>query len=307
MCLGDHSDKALVDPWERSPAKWGGCLACRPGSPVLSGKERPETASSPRAHLPGDPSTRDKRARRGPPSQKFNKEDLPFSSFPGSSITKATSSPTKSTRDPRIILHTASWKALFPLDMTLWNKPQCQALEVKVQVKTHDPVILVEGQAGPGQSHSHPGRRGPPPKRWIFRNSGHWPGDKVSFKLLCVVRFHFHFTPGYVASLVAPTLLVKAVLMTWFALGRGRCLPESWAQSLVCSVNVWLCVNEAWCSRDIETRMLCFPNLLAGVLDKHGVQALTPEQTTDSQYPPPPSQPEQKACCHRAGGYQART
>ena len=171
-------------------ARLNGEAAWPAGQDHLSCQERrgQRQPSSPRARLPGDPSTRDKQARRGPPSQEFNKEDLPFSSFPGSSITKATSSPTKSTRDPRIILHTAFWKALFPLDMNLWNKPQCQALEVKVQVETHDPVILMEGQAGPGQSHSHPGRRGPPPKRWIFRNSSRWPGDKVSFKLLCVVR-----------------------------------------------------------------------------------------------------------------------
>lgn len=39
---------------------------------------------------------------------------------------------------------------------------------------------------------------------------------------------------------------------------------------LVCSVDVQLYVNMAWCSRDFEIGMLFFAILLAGVQDKHG-------------------------------------
>lgn len=189
-------------PQERSPAKWGGCSACRPGSPVLSGKERPETALQPQSTLAWGPLHQGQASMDGPPRPRSLARRTCLSPHSqSSSTTEAAFSPTKSTSDPKIIPHIASWKALCPLDVTLWNQPQSQTLELKVHVETHGPVILVEGQAGPEQSHQHPGTRGPPPKRSIFRNSGYWPGEKFLLKSCAWSGFHFHFTPGYVALL----------------------------------------------------------------------------------------------------------
>ena len=117
--------------------------AARPaGQDHLSCQERrgQRQPSSPRAHLPGDPSTRSKQARMDrPPHLRSSARRTCLSPHSQSlSTTEAAFSPTKSTSDPKIIPHTASWKALCPLDVTLWNQPQSQTLELKVHVETHE-------------------------------------------------------------------------------------------------------------------------------------------------------------------------